>query len=1394
MSEKTRKAYEDALNDGFRIERAPAEKAAESKQARVVQAPGMSSQPRVTTSEKADNSAAMDAVDTVIQRLFDLQGQTLSVHEQYLENHSNYTQSFERLMQTQASLITSQGLPDVPENLQRNLDSFHSLHGDTLRMHQKYLDGQTRETESALLLLQGRLGEEGGFSNVLTPVQERIPAPAPVEKLVAPAMARPAPAQAASEPVRQIRRAEPAVAYEAVKQQKPAAIPRVQASKAEAVSASSAQPSDIKELSGFMLQTVSEKTGYPVSMLELSMDMEADLGIDSIKRVEILGAMMDAYPDLPEINPDELADLRTLQQVVDRLEMSMGKVVAPASAPKAGPVPETTPALPAAVVANLQGLSAFMLQTVSEKTGYPASMLELSMDMEAGLGIDSIKRVEILGAMMDAYPDLPEINPDELADLRTLQQVVDRLEKSLDGGKAPAKAAALATVKASPATHRKEPEGKPAPVSGLPDLEKLAQFMLQTVSEKTGYPASMLELSMDMEADLGIDSIKRVEILGAMMDAYPNLPEINPDELADLRTLQQVVDRLGAALQPPKVKPVQVQLAFGAGDAPPVKTEKQGEQAVVPAINTVTNKPVQRSGVRIKPLPPADRLDANFPQGHVCVVTSEGTQMTAELVQSLKKERITPVVVLPPWAGKTGLADVATILLQDTRDASIQYALEKTVSDYGPIGGFIHLSPGSEDLAREGLELAFFFAKHLKSSLMGKDGANAFRRFFLTVARMDGTLGMSGEDYSPIHGGLFGFVKTLDLEWNKVFCRAVDIAPAMEDRAAARAILTEIFDPDVRVKEIGLSSRGRMTLVPEPIHEPLPKIGKIKKEKIQVFLVSGGARGVTARCVAELAREIPSVFVLLGRSPLMDKDPAWADQCLDSAQLKAKAMEYLVLLEEKPTPKMVDSLAREVMTSREIRASLTAIKQAGGTARYINADVTKTKDLKEKLAPALKEFGAFTGIIHGAGVLKDKFIEDKTPEDFNAVFSTKVDGLLAMLSCVNPSDLKYLALFSSAAGFYGNPGQSDYAAANEVLNKFARAFEAIHPACKVVSFNWGPWDGGMVSPELKRMFEQKNVDVIPLDQGARIFVTSLLGGESLHLLVGSSMQEPPVLENMRLATHRVSRKLSLECNPFLPDHVIGDWAVLPTVCVMSWMADSCEQFAPGYHFFKCQDYKLFKGIIFDKTLAAKYVLEARELEKDTEKVDLEVSIFSEKDGKLVPHYKSTVRLLAKSPMTPVYEGVNLSEEQAEDGAVFYKDGTLFHGPNFQMVQKVLNCSKEKLTLKACVPPISAKRQGQFPVGALDPFTADVHFQSQLIWVRKNYEAGSLPARANTVEQYRPIAHGQEFYITLDVLESSETSMKADICAHDALGMVYSRVFGAEVTVSKGLTKLFALAV
>jgi acyl carrier protein len=289
---------------------------------------------------------------------------------------------------------------------------------------------------------------------------------------------------------------------------------------------------------------VSEKTGYPQEMLELSMDMESDLGIDSIKRVEILGSVQDQIPQLPEVPANELAEMRTLGQIVDHLKSKIGDDISRVES-SAGAVVTT----PKSSANNGVDPGPVFMSIISEKTGYPPEMLELSMDMEADLGIDSIKRVEIMWALQEQYQNLPQIAANDIAELRTVGQIIEYVKKILPAARKVAlpklDLAENSVSTTNSVDSSRNVNGNAAVAQGSVPGE-IAPTLLRIIGEKTGYPVEMLELSMDMEADLGIDSIKRVEIMWSLQEQLPHLPQVSGSEIGELRTLKEIVDHLGS--------------------------------------------------------------------------------------------------------------------------------------------------------------------------------------------------------------------------------------------------------------------------------------------------------------------------------------------------------------------------------------------------------------------------------------------------------------------------------------------------------------------------------------------------------------------------------------------------------------------------------------------------------------------------------------------------------------------------------------------------------------------------------------------------------------------------------------------------------------------------------
>jgi NAD(P)-dependent dehydrogenase (short-subunit alcohol dehydrogenase family) len=543
-----------------------------------------------------------------------------------------------------------------------------------------------------------------------------------------------------------------------------------------------------------------------------------------------------------------------------------------------------------------------------------------------------------------------------------------------------------------------------------------------------------------------------------------------------------------------------------------------------------------------------------------------------------------------------------------------------------------------------------------------------------------------------------------------------------------------------------------------------------------------------------MAREYRCRFLLLGRSAINGEEPEWAANCSDPTLLKKRLIESLMAQGQKPVPVKVEKELNALLARREIVETIQAIAEAGGQAEYASVDISDAAVLAQALKEAETRLGQITGILHGAGNLADKLIEHKTPQDYETVFSPKVEGLKNLLECLPPGALKHLVLFSSVAGFYGNSGQADYALANEILNKIAHLVQSKYPSCKVLSLNWGPWDGGMVTPALKEFFAKRRIEVIPVATGAQMLVDELNspGNSPVQVVIGSPLYPEAKPLETELKTQRLRRKLSLKANPFLVDHVIGGKPVLPAICVINWVANACEQLYPGYTFCISENNRVLKGVIFDSTLPEEFTLELKEISKDPSgEIVFEGIIFSYNENNRVQyHYGSRATLRSQPPETLYFKDFNLTPDNPQDGETLYQNKTLFHGPSFKGVKRLLNISPEKVTLECLVPPVSEQQQGQFPVRTFNPYAVDVQLQCMLIWARHFYNSASLPLKIQKVEQFQPLPFGTTYYATMQVQSSSSTGLVATVAAHDHEGRVYTRVTGAEVTISERLNRLF----
>ncbi len=430
---------------------------------------------------------------------------------------------------------------------------------------------------------------------------------------------------------------------------------------------------------------------------------------------------------------------------------------------------------------------------------------------------------------------------------------------------------------------------------------------------------------------------------------------------------------------------------------------------------------------------------------------------------------------------------------------------------------------------------------------------------------------------------------------------------------------------------------------------------------------------------------------------------------------------------EEVSPRELGRRAEAVRASREITATLAAISAAGGEARYVAVDVTRESELAQALADVRARWGAITGVIHGAGVLADKLIVDKTDEQWARVFGTKVAGLQALLAATSEDPLSLVLLFSSVAACHGNPGQADYAMANEVLNKVG-ALEQLRrgPACLVRSIAWGPWDGGMVDDALRARFASLGVPLLALGDGAQRFVAELGAGGDAEIVIGGSVPAPARTLAAELHVDRAHY-------PFLDGHRVGGAVVVPVALALEWFARAARALRPELHLAGIADVRVLRGIRLAGYDGAgdRLVLHARQLSNGRD-ATLAVELVSPDGAK---HYSAVCELKAERPVEASRwsEPVDLAPFLSE----IYDGDVLFHEPAFHAIERVDGVSETALAATL----VGLRARGWRGSFELDPLLLDAGLQLALLWTARRLGGAGLPTAIERVvlHAHQPIA-------------------------------------------------------
>ena len=937
-----------------------------------------------------------------------------------------------------------------------------------------------------------------------------------------------------------------------------------------------------------VVKMVGEKTGYPEDMLDIDLDMEADLGIDTVKQAELFASLREHY-GIAQQDGIQLKDYPTIRHCINFVLSNAGKAAAPVAAPavvQATVTPAPAPVQPAPVAQTVVAPAAKpaaaldeatvtkeVVKMVAEKTGYPEDMLDLDLDMEADLGIDTVKQAELFAAMREHY-GIAQQDGIQLKDYPTIRHCINFVLSNA-GKAAPVAAPAPAVAPAvQPA-----PVASPAPVAQAAvapvakpavalDEASVTKEIVKMVAEKTGYPEDMLDLDLDMEADLGIDTVKQAELFAAMREHY-GIAQQEGIQLKDYPTIRHCINfalsNAGgktAEQAAPAVAEQPVELPLTTEEKPvvaePAKEEvKPAEEAPVAPAPKLIKKPAhivaehigkpQEDALITNPTAPierhfslAERPEREGYQGEHChekklryVTTVADAPLTARENRRLSKDRTVLLFADNSQLIKAYTEEfkelgvkyhVFTTLKTRSKNTTIvnwesyeetEAALKAYEAEDPNIQGIVYLLGATikkfDKKASPHAELTkyvmplFIALRVFEKGLANRQDADTF---FAVNTKIDGNFGYTTkEEFNPIVGALTGGTTCYRkdvYERTGAISKLMDFEPTATPDEMAQKTMDEVLHGDMRLM-IGTRDNVRSTILSLPTR--LDKRVKNFDLAGKTIIFTGSGRGIGAMLSQKIAAQYHSKIIVLDIIEIQEKTPLWAS--MNEAELAALKKQIWEDLKADPTkkatPVMLERAFGRVKDSITLYNNLQKLRNLGSEVEYYHCDVMNSSMMKEVCTKIKAKNGRVDGLIHFAGLERSKLIYDKDPAEYYRIFDVKATSFATFLANNIVRDDGFFAFASSIAGKYGNLGQSDYASANDYLAKSALSLS--NQGYRAISIAMSAYKNvGMgVRAGVETFLRSNGVDFVDPEDGMQIFLDEIVYGRVPEIVLTGSL-------------------------------------------------------------------------------------------------------------------------------------------------------------------------------------------------------------------------------------------------------------------------------------------------
>jgi acyl transferase domain-containing protein/NAD(P)-dependent dehydrogenase (short-subunit alcohol dehydrogenase family)/acyl carrier protein len=876
-----------------------------------------------------------------------------------------------------------------------------------------------------------------------------------------------------------------------------------------------------------------------------------------------------------------------------------------------------------------------VLVIVSEKTGYPRDMLDLDLDLEADLGIDTVKQAEMFAAIREAYGIARDPNL-KLRDFPTLAHVIRFAAERT--------AASVAT-----------------PVPAVPSSDPIADRVLEIVAEKTGYPKDMLDLDLDLEADLGIDTVKQAEMFAAIREAY-NIPRDASLKLRDFPTLAHVIQ-----FAQERHSTAEIVTALVAAVPGPAPASFEAAEQVLRRVPVPVLRP---------PLTMCKPTGVKLDSGSRVVIVSDRGGAGKALAARLGDLGVQVVPIEDALAG----APVNGMYWLPSLDHE---------------GDLEQMDPASW---HEALEVGVKALYRTMRSLYSQIAAPG--TFLVSATRLGGLHGYdeAGAE-APLGGAVSGFTKAYKRERSDALVKVIDFASSCLPAEVAELLIEETLR-DPGAVEIGYHREQRFTtgLEERPVSDGNP--GMTLGEDT-VFLITGAAGSIVSAITADLAAASGGTFYLLDIALEPDpNDPDLARFVDDKDGLKRDLFTRIQDRGERATPALVEKGLAALERAHAARCAIDAVRAAGGIARYFAVDLTDTQAVSNVIDQVRQRSGRIDVLLHAAGLDRSRSLADKEPAEFNLVFDVKADGWFNLLHAIGDMPLNTTVAFSSIAGRFGNSGQTDYSAANDLLCKIASSFRTTRPETRAIAIDWTAWGRiGMASRgSIPKIMEMAGIEMLPPEAGVPWIRRELTEGSARgEVLVAQNLgllqseldptggldteasqrgaPGPLIGVPVKMDVHEglaIETTLDPAVQPFLYNHQIEGTPVLPGVVGIEAFAEAALWPLPGWYIDAVEDvnflapFKFYRNEPRTITTHTRFLRDGDHLVAHC-RLTGRRTLVSQTEPQTTTHFTAKVRLTQQAPGPAVAGSAAMFTGSIIHESDIYK--VYFHGPAYRVIER-----------------------------------------------------------------------------------------------------------------------------